>query len=417
MERLQQTGINKNRKRQTIAYALWGGIMIALILIVTTLWVSRSARIGTDQAVGRVSEFYLEELAGRRSLVVSEELNKNFTYMEKALEVLEESDLESQESLRDFLGKVRKLYGVDKFAMVDEDGIVYTQHSTMSGLSRYSFLAEELKEPVISTSNLYGAKKRVALAMPVEGISFQGKQIKVCFIQINIADMLSSVTLQTSDNETYCNLYYRNGESLTNDDFGYLTAGKNVLSALEDAKMKDGSDYEKLKEDFADGRLGQVSFTYQDTEEELCYIPVEGTDWMLTILIKNNVISGQISSISEEMMRNSIIQIVITVIVMLVIFLGLIHQSRRNAQILLEQEKADRDRIRAAYAQIEREQMDMENIHTAMGSGRCSTSYYLSLPCYSILHCILSHGYPQAYSLAQPTISSLTVSTVTSAVH
>ncbi|MDE7038393.1 MAG: PAS domain-containing protein, partial [Lachnospiraceae bacterium] len=375
MERLQQTGINKNRKRQTIAYALWGGIMIALILIVTTLWVSKSARIGTDQAVGRVSEFYLEELAGRRSLVVSEELNKNFTYMEKALEVLEESDLESQESLRDFLGKVRKLYGVDKFAMVDEDGIVYTQHSTMSGLSRYSFLAEELKEPVISTSNLYGAKKRVALAMPVEGISFQGKQIKVCFIQINIADMLSSVTLQTSDNETYCNLYYRNGESLTNDDFGYLTAGKNVLSALEDAKMKDGSDYEKLKEDFADGRLGQVSFTYQDTEEELCYIPVEGTDWMLTILIKNNVISGQISSISEEMMRNSIIQIVITVIVMLVIFLGLIHQSRRNAQILLEQEKADRDRIRAAYAQIEREQMDMENIHTAMGSGRWSMEF------------------------------------------
>ncbi|MCI9615118.1 MAG: response regulator [Dorea sp.] len=375
MERLQQTGINKNRKRQTIAYALWGGSMIALILIVTTLWVSRSARIGTDQAVSRVSEFYLEELAGRRALVVSEELNKNFTYMEKALEVLEESDLESQESLRNFLGKVRKLYGVDKFAMVDEDGIVYTQHSTMSGLSRYSFLAEELKEPVISTSNLYGAKKRVALAMPVEGIVFQGKQIKVCFIQINIAEMLSSVTLQTSDNETYCNLYYRNGESLTNDNFGYLTAGKNVLSALEDAEMKDGSDYEKLKEDFADGRLGQISFTYQDTEEELCYIPVEGTDWMLTILIKNNVISGQISSISEEMMRNGIIQIVITVIVMLVIFLGLIHQSRRNAQILLEQEKADRNRIRAAYAQIEREQMDMENIHTAMGSGRWSMEF------------------------------------------
>ncbi|MDE6938989.1 MAG: PAS domain-containing protein, partial [Lachnospiraceae bacterium] len=112
-----------------------------------------------------------------------------------------------------------------------------------------------------------------------------------------------------------------------------------------------------------------------DTEEELCYIPVEGTDWMLTILIKNNVISGQISSISEEMMRNGIIQIVITVIVMLVIFLGLIHQSRRNAQILLEQEKADRNRIRAAYAQIEREQMDMENIHTAMGSGRWSMEF------------------------------------------
>ena len=375
MEGLQQTSTNKNQKNRTAAYAVWGGITIALILIVTTLWVSKSARVGTDKAVARVSEFYLEELAGRRALVVSEELNNNFTYMENALEVLEQSDLASQESLRSFLGKVRKLYGVDKFAMVDEDGIVYAQHSTMSGLSRYSFLAEELTEPVISTSNLYGAKKRVVLAMPVEGISFQGKEIKACFIQINIAEMLSSLTLQTSDNETYCNLYYRNGESLTNDDFGYLTAGKNVLSALGDATMKDGSDYEKLIEDFAEGRSGQISFTYQDTAEDLCYVPVEGTDWMLTILIRNNVISDQISSISEEMMSNGIVQIIITVIVMFLVFLVLIGQSRRNARILLEQEKADRNKIRLAYAQIEREQMDMENIHTAMGSGRWSMEF------------------------------------------
>ena len=375
MEGLQQTSTNKNQKNRTAAYAVWGGITIALILIVTTLWVSKSARVGTDKAVARVSEFYLEELAGRRALVVSEELNNNFTYMENALEVLEQSNLASQESLRSFLGKVRKLYGVDKFAMVDEDGIVYAQHSTMSGLSRYSFLAEELTEPVISTSNLYGAKKRVVLAMPVEGISFQGKEIKACFIQINIAEMLSSLTLQTSDNETYCNLYYHNGESLTNDDFGYLTAGKNVLSALGDATMKDGSDYEKLIEDFAEGRSGQISFTYQDTAEDLCYVPVEGTDWMLTILIRNNVISDQISSISEEMMSNGIVQIIITVIVMFLVFLVLIGQSRRNARILLEQEKADRNKIRLAYAQIEREQMDMENIHTAMGSGRWSMEF------------------------------------------
>ena len=206
MERIGRTSVNKNHRKRTAVFAICGGITIAVILIVTTLWVSGKARIGTNQAVNRVSEFYLEELAGRRALVVSEELNNNFTYMENALEVLEESDLESQESLRSFLGKVRRLYGVDKFAMVDEDGIVYAQHSTMSGLSRYSFLAQGLTEPVISTSNLYGAKKRVVLAMPVEGISFQGKQIKVCFIQINIAEMLSSLTLQTSDNETYCNL-------------------------------------------------------------------------------------------------------------------------------------------------------------------------------------------------------------------
>ena len=238
MNRSQQNNINEKQRRQAVAFAVWGGIVIAAILLITTVWVSNSARKGTDQAVNRVSEFYLEELAGRRAQVVSEELKNHFEYMENALSVLDESDLESQETLRAFLGKVKKLYGVDKFVLVDEEGIVYAEHSTSSGLSRYSFLSEEMTGPVISMSSLYGAKKQVILAIPVkEGIIFQGSQLKVCFVQVNISEMLSSLTLQTDDNETYCNLYYRNGESLTYDDFGYLTAGKNILACRKIAEI------------------------------------------------------------------------------------------------------------------------------------------------------------------------------------
>lgn len=226
-----------------------------------------------------------------------------------------------------------------------------------------------MKGPVISTVNLYGARTQVLLAMPVEGITFQGSRIEVCFIQLNINEMLESMTLQASDNETYCNLYYRNGESLTNDDFGYLSAGKNVLSAMTEAELDEGYSYEQLADDFAVGRLGQISFEYEGIPESLCYTPVEGTNWMLTILIRGNVISDQISSISSAMMNRGVIQILITMGSMLLVFLGLIHQSRKNARILLEQEKMDGDRIRAAFAQVKREQTAMDNIHDAMGSG------------------------------------------------
>ncbi len=375
MDESQHNAINEKQKKQTVAFAIWGGIIVAVILLLTTVWVSNSARTGTKRAVSRVSEFYLEELAGRRAQVVSEELKNNFTYMENAINILEDTDLESQETLRNFLGRVKKLHDVDKFALVDENGIVYTEHSTTSGLSRYSFLSEELQEPVISTSNLYGAEKQVILAMPVENVNFQGARIKVCFVQINIDEMISSLTLQTSYNETYCNLYYRNGESLTTDDFGYLSAGKNLLFALSDADMAEGYQYVQFVDDFANGRPGQISFTYEETREDLCYIPVEGTNWMLTILIQDNVISNQISSISLEMMKHGIIQIAITVIDMLGVFLVLIHQSRKNAETLLEQEKADGKRIRDAYAQIEKEQAAMENIQAAMGSGPWSMEF------------------------------------------
>ncbi|MEY8338785.1 response regulator [Lachnospiraceae bacterium 62-35] len=375
MEQSQHNSINEKQKKQTVAYAILGGVVIAAILLITTIWVSNSARTGTNQAVTKVSKFYLEELAGRRALVVSEELKSNFAYMDNALSILEASDLESQETLRRFLGKVKRLYGVDKFALVNENGIVYTEESTASGLSRYSFFSEELTEPVISISNLYGAKKQVILAIPIKDISFRGSEMKVCFIQINIDEMLSSLTLQASDNETYCNLYYCNGESLTNDDFGNFRAGINLLSALKEADGDNQFNYEQVETDFANGRSGQISFNYHGSQEDLCYVPVEGTKWMLTILVRDNVISDQINSISAAMMSRGTIQIVITVIVMFAVFLILIHQSRKNARFLLEQEKEDGNRIRAAFAQIERQQIAMENIHTAMGSGLWSMEF------------------------------------------
>ena len=369
MDQSQQS-INETQRRQTVAAAICGGILIAIILLITTVWVSTAARTGTSQAVAQVSEFYLEELAGRRAQVVSEELKNNFTYMENALSVLDSSDLESQDTLRRFLGKVKQLYGVNKFALVDENGIVYTQHSTTSGLSRYPFLAQKVTEPVITMSSLYGAKKQVILAIPVEGISFEGSRIEVCFIQLNISEMISSLTLQTGGNETFCNLYHRSGESLTDNNFGYLTSGHNLLSALRESELDPGYSYQQLEADFNVGQMGQISFRYRGGHEDLCYIPVEGTSWMLTILIRDNVINDQISSISSGMLRRSVIQIAITLAATLGVSIALIAQYRRNAQTLITREKADGDRIRAAYAQVERQQTAMEMIHAAMGSGQ-----------------------------------------------
>ncbi len=371
----QQVKIKDHEKKRTITSAVWGGLLIASILLVTTLWVSNDARVGTSKAVSRVSEFYLEELAGRRAQVVSEELKSNISYMENALAIMEESDLASQESLRRFLGRVKRLYGLDKIALVDENGIVYTEHSTTSGLSRYSFLSEEMTGPVTSTANLYGARKQVVLAIPVEGISFQGSRVTASFIQINIDEMLSSLTLQASNNETYCNIYHRSGESLTNDKFGNMEPGSNLFSAVRDADTADGTDHQRLIRDFENGNPGQISFNYQGFQEDLCYVPVEGTNWMLAILIRDNVISEQISSISSGMMTRGIIQIVITVLAMLLVFHVLTNQSKKHSRILLEQEKEDGNRIRAAYAQIEKEQAAMRNIQAAMGSGLWSMEF------------------------------------------
>ena len=367
--------MNEKQKKQTIGNAVAGGVIIAVILLVTTIWVSNGARNGTSQAVSRVSDFYLEELAGRRAQVVAEELRTNFSYMENAIAIMDESDLESQEALRRFFGRVKELCGINKFALVDENGIIYTEHSTTTGTGRYNVLSEELTVPIITTANLYGARKQVILAAPVENVEFQGARIEVCFIQIDIEEMLSSLTSQTDYNETYWSLYHRTGEDLTNNDFGNLEAGTNFLTEMQKADIYGGFSYEQLKSDFAEGRQGQITFHYEGSTENLCYITVEGTNWMMTVLIRNNVITEQINSISSGMMRRGVIQIVITMATMFAVFMGFILQFRKNASMALEQEKADGDKIRAAYAQIEKEKASMDNIHAAMDSGFWSMEF------------------------------------------
>ncbi len=57
------------------------------------------------------------------------------------------------------------------------------------------------------------------------------------------------------------------------------------------------------------------------------------------------------------------------------VFSILVHQFRKNARILLNQEKADKDRLQAALAQIERERAAMENIQAALGSGPWSMEF------------------------------------------
>ena len=46
--------MNNRQEKETIAFALWGGVIIAVVLLLTTFWVSGRARAGTRRAVSRV---------------------------------------------------------------------------------------------------------------------------------------------------------------------------------------------------------------------------------------------------------------------------------------------------------------------------------------------------------------------------
>ncbi len=175
----------------------------------------------------------------------------------------------------------------------------------------------------------------------------------VCFMEIDMKEMLQGVSMHSQNSDTtFSNIYTSDGVALTGMILGGLAEEDNLLDALAVAEYEKGYSYEKVKQDFEGHVSGEASFSYNGIRETLDHIPVEGTDWMLTYLIRESAISRQISSISQNMLIRSIIQSVVTTLVLIGIFAFIIRQNRRNAELRLEKETAD------AEARVKQQELD-----------------------------------------------------------
>ena len=177
--------------RALVLTAIIGSLFIIASITANSIWASRHAAAITDESVSAVSAFYLEAMADRRAKTITSLINDSFDEMEKAVTFIEGEGVGSQEELRSAIGKVESLLGLDRFALVDEDNIVYTQYTTYTGKSRHDFLAGEgIRNRTITTVSLYGSSKQLCLAMPTADLTVMGKRIKDCFVQFDIHDIV-----------------------------------------------------------------------------------------------------------------------------------------------------------------------------------------------------------------------------------
>ena len=325
----------------TTRTAIIGGIIVLVILIGSTIWMGQSAKKDTEEAVRAVSLLYLDELAGRREMVVENNMNEKIRDLGVAIELMDGSDLSDMEHLQAYQAKMKKLYNLEKFAFVDSDGLIYTSLGTRDNIADYKFDYDTLSEPEISILNPDSKDKKVIIAVPVD-IDFMGKKLKVCFMEIDMDVMLAGVSMDVGNDETtFCNIYTKDGVALTDTVLGGLSAEDNLLEAMEQAEYDEQYSLKDFLREFGEGVRGEVSFTYNGVKETLSYVPVSGTDWMLTYLIRESVISGEISSISRGIMYRSIMQSVLMILVLVIIFGYIFRQNRQNLELVLERETAN----------------------------------------------------------------------------
>ena len=129
----------KNLRKNNMLIALTGILLVTTILVLGTIWMGQTAKKNSEEAVERVSSLYLDELAGRREQVVAGNLQGRISDMNIALEMIEEEDLSDEAHLRAYQAAMKKYFRLDKFAFVDEGGVIHNSKGKQSDIDSYSF--------------------------------------------------------------------------------------------------------------------------------------------------------------------------------------------------------------------------------------------------------------------------------------
>jgi len=379
-----------NLKKKTVVIITVCSVFIVLLLILGTFWLGQSTKNDTDKAVRMVSIMYLDELAGRREQVVENNLKNNIQTIRVAIDLMTDDDLSDKTHLEAYQSHMKKLYDLDKFAFVDTDGLIYTSTGTQNNINEYSFDYKTIREPEISVLNPETTDKKVIIAVPVN-IQFEGKTLSVCFMEIDMKVMLAGASMDSgSDGATFCNIYTRNGIALSNTILGGLSADDNLLDAMKDAEYENGYSYTTFVDCFQSGKISEVSFTYKGIRETLSFVPVEGTDWMLTYLIRESVIAERISPVTDQIVFRSVLMSGVIALVLIAMFVFIIYQTKRNANLNLERETAEaeargkqkelekRIELQEELLTEERRRKEQDSMITAMASDY-RTVYYVDL--------------------------------------
>ncbi|MCR5451261.1 MAG: hypothetical protein K6F00_01375, partial [Lachnospiraceae bacterium] len=368
-----------------------GIVIIAVILVGTTIVIGKQASADTEKAVRSVSLMYLDELASRRAQVVESSLESYSNQLDVALESLKASDLENFDSFRDYLARMERLYNIKRFAFIDSSGLIYTSKGTRTDIEQYELDHNNLSDVEVSIKNIDGNNKKAVFATSVDNLIIEDTVLTACLLEVDIKDLLKSISMDSANSSTtFCNVYTRDGVPLVNGVLGSLSQDDNLITAMKNANFIEGSNFEDMASHFQSGSEGTVSFSYNGVPVTLHYMPVAGTDWMLTSLIRESIINEKITVISDGIIQRSLIQSAITAILLISIFTFMFVQFRKNAKLTLEKEVSEMENkvkqqeleeqlaMQEELLEQEKRQAEKDKMITALASDYRSV-YYVNL--------------------------------------
>ena len=316
--------------------------LATLIIVASTLIFNHTAKKASDETTISLSQFYLEEIADRTVYEISAELERNMEQLQRVTKEMKKDHLKTDASLRAYLDMIQQLNGLDIFAVVDEDGMVYTSDNTFSGISRFDFLSEPVTETKIYTTKTTQSRAMVLISTPTEKFSFGGTHIVSCITGVDVDKIISAQQLQGVNNQVLCRLFNGDDGTCIVESEGRYADGSSIFDVWKnDCSFSGKYSSEKLISDWNTHTEGYAYYTAKEGSTYLYYKPVPDTNWMVSVRLRKNVIGTQIQASGNKTLRGSQIQLFVVMVSMFAVFIYAIKQIHKNQTEQFEKEKEE----------------------------------------------------------------------------
>lgn len=337
----------KDSRGRSVFWVVLGLIVLIVVLIISSLWFLTTAQKTTENSVYDVSEVYLQELTKQKINQFQINLENQVRQLRIAIATLAAEDTGSKEKLQNCIKETNKVSEFDFLALVDNEGIIYTESDVINDSSPYQdfcpypFIDRNLKTSKVSLEKV-DENNMIMVMVPLEDTSFEGRKITGAVAGVNAETFSEKVFTQYDFGRIFCEVIMADGSFVIKTNHNHLKEKANLFSGLgKEAVFGDGFSIGKVKSDIDSGKSGVASYYLEDILHYTYYAPIEGTDWYMKTTIHYDLVSSKIDAVRQTMTRNSLVQLALVVLMLLAVFCIYLSVRRKNDKLNYQRIQAE----------------------------------------------------------------------------
>lgn len=354
----------QNKKRTVMAgketKQPWFLVIALAVIVICTLIVFGillKFRQRTDTTVSAISRSYLSELSTQTTGHLKTSLDSQFAQIVTIIESVSADDLKDLDALQRFLARQKENNRFTYIALLDSEGMCYTEDDVYPATSKINSLNTLLKGEgnLISANETILGDDMILLGSPVSDIEYQGREIVATLVGMDTQGLAEKVNLHKENTNSYADVITSQGAFVMRSlDGAKNRQGVNYFGILESrAVMDDGYSLEDMRSQIAAGAEGMVALSIDGEHEYLYYAPIPDTNWTMCISMRSGGMDAQIGSLSDFMSRSTVV-VILTIICIIISFsVVYIRMLQHNARLLwVEKSRAEEALKKAEEASL-----------------------------------------------------------------